>query len=171
MHEVFRALNALVEQGVIQTYGIGGAVAASFYTEALQTEDIDAFVYLPETQSGLLDLSGIYTALMALGGKLQREYIQFGPWPLQILPDATPLVSEAIRDAEALDYDGIAVRVFRPEHLCSIALQTGRAKDLLRVRMFLDAEKVDLMALQQMVARFGLGDRLRKVEGLIDGAS
>jgi hypothetical protein len=171
MQEVLGALNALVANGVIETYAIGGAVGAAFYIDAVQTEDVDAFTYFPESASGLLDLSPIYSALLALGGKSEREYVSFGAWPLQILPDSTPLVSEAIRDARAVEFEGIPTRVFLPEHLCCIALQTGRAKDFLRVQMFLEQRQVDLAALRRMAKRFGLGDRLVKVEALSDGTS
>jgi hypothetical protein len=171
MQDVLRALNQLVRDGVIETYAIGGAVGAAFYIDAVQTEDVDAFTYFAEASSGLLDLSPIYSALLALGGKLEREYVRFGAWPLQILPDSTPLVSEAIRDARAVEYEGIPTRVFLPEHLCSIALQTGRAKDFLRVQTFLEQEQVDLAALRRMAERFGLGDRLVKVEAFCGGTS
>jgi hypothetical protein len=171
MQEVLRALNALVGQGVIKAYAIGGAVGAAFYIDAMQTEDVDAFTYFPEASSGLLDLSPIYSALLALGGRLEREYVRFGEWPLQILPDSTPLVSEAIGEARAVEFEGIPTRVFLPEHLCCIALQTGRAKDLLRVQMFLEQSQVDLATLRRMAERFGLGGRLVKVEALNNGAS
>ena len=73
MREALQALNALVERGVIETYAIGGAVGASFFIDAVQTEDIDAFVYFPPSTSGLLSLAPIYSALTDLGGKVERE--------------------------------------------------------------------------------------------------
>lgn len=74
--------------------------------------------------SGLVVLTPVYDALTALGGVLEREYVRFGNWPLQILTDADPLLAEAIREAISVDYDGVPTRVFRPEHLCAVALQT-----------------------------------------------
>lgn len=56
----------------------------------------------------------------------------------------------------------------RAEHLCCIALQTGRVKDQLRVRMFLDQNAVDVNALRLMAEANGLSDRLKKVEALAD---
>jgi hypothetical protein len=170
MEEALRALNRLVSDGVIETYAIGGAVGASFYIEPLQTEDIDAFVFLPKAAGGLLDLSPIYDALKAQGGVMEREYVRFGGWPLQILPDSTPLVAEAIRTAMETDFEGIPTKVFLPEYLCCIALQTGRAKDYLRVAMFLEDEKVDAAALGALATRYELQARLSKVETERDGA-
>ena len=170
MKAVFAALNRLVADGVIEDYAIGGAIAAASYIEALQTEDVDAFVFLPETASGgLVSLSPIYAALVALGGIPGGEHVRFGEWPLQILTDANPLVREAIRAARQVDYEGTPTRVFRAEHLCAIALQTGRAKDYLRVEMFLSARKVDLSTLAELCDRYGLDRRLEKARRLHDG--
>jgi hypothetical protein len=163
MEEALRALNRLVADGVIGGYAIGGAVGAAFYIKAAQTEDLDAFVFLPASASGLISLSPIYEALNALGGVIEREYVRFGNWPVQILPDANPLVGEAISHAIKVDYDGTPTRVFRSEHLCAVALQTGRSKDMLRVRMFLEQGAVELDTLKEVVSRFGLAERLAKV--------
>lgn len=163
MKTVFMALNALVAQGLITAYAIGGAIGASFYLQAMQTEDVDAFVFLPPTDSILISLTPIYQALIALGGKLEREYVRFGPWPLQILTDASPLIAEAIHEAVSVEYEGVPTRVFRPEHLCAIALQTGRRKDFTRVGLFLEQNEVDYDALQAVVVRFDLQDQLDRV--------
>lgn len=164
MREVLQALNSLVSEGKIGAYAIGGAVGASFYIEAVQTEDVDAFVFLPNPASGLVVLTPIYEALSKLGGVIEREYVRFGSWPLQILADATPLIGESIRKAADVEFDGVPTRVFRAEHLCAVALQTGRTKDYLRVNMFLEQGAVDRDALQEIVQRYGLVDRLGKLK-------
>ncbi len=162
MKEALEALNRLVTDGVIEDYAIGGAIGAAFYIKAAQTEDIDAFVFLPASVSGLVSLSPVYEALHKLGGIVDREHVRFGEWPLQILPDANPLIAEAIHQAIAVDYDGTSTRVFRPEHLCAVALQTGRSKDRLRVRMFLEQGAVDLERLKELLSRFDLDGRIPK---------
>jgi hypothetical protein len=163
MQDALRALNRLVADGMIAGYAIGGAVGASFYIDALQTEDVDAFVFFPEPVSGLVLLTPIYDALVELGGIVEREYVRFGAWPLQILTDATPLLAEAIRDATEVNFHDVPTRVFRPDHLCAVALQTGRAKDYLRVSLFLEQGAVDLADLNAVIERYGLVDRLKKV--------
>jgi hypothetical protein len=163
MQEALRALNQLVADRVIGAYAIGGAVGASFYIEAIRTEDVDAFVLVPGPASGLLMLTPIYKALSDRGGVIEREYVRFGDWPVQILTDATPLLSEAIRDAVSVTFHGIRTRVFTAEHLCAIALQTGRSKDYLRVRLFLEQGAVNEEALNTIVERYGLAEKLRKV--------
>jgi len=164
MQDALRALNRLVADGVIGDYAIGGAIGASFYVDALQTEDVDAFVFLPGLSEGLALLTPVYEALLGLGGVVEREYVRFGEWPLQILTDATPLIAEAIREAEETEFEGVPTRVFQAEHLCAIALQTGRAKDYLRVSMFLEQDAVDGEKLAEVLQRYGLMDRLARVQ-------
>jgi hypothetical protein len=164
MQAALKALNQLVADGVIGAYAIGGAIGASFYIDALQTEDIDAFVFLKPPHAGLISLTPIYDALKAQGGVEEREYVRFGEWPVQILTDANLLIAEAIREADGIEFDGIPTRIFTAEHLCAIALQTGRSKDHLRVTMFLEQGRVDVVRLQAMLERYGLVDRLNRLK-------
>lgn len=73
MQAALRALNQLVACHVIERYAIGGAIGASFCIEATQTEDIDVFVFLAPSASGLLSLTPVYDTLVALGGSIERE--------------------------------------------------------------------------------------------------
>ena len=169
MKTALRSLNQLVAGKVIDQYAIGDAIGASFYVEAMQTEDIDAFVFLNPSPSGLISLTPIYDALVALGGSIEREYVRFAEWPVQILPDANDLIRESIRMAREVEYDGIPTRVFTAEHLCAVALQTGRTKDFLRVAMFLEQGAVDLDRLGEIVKRHGLADRFSRAQSIIKG--
>ena len=55
---------------------------------------------------------------------------------MQILPADDPLLREAMREAIAVEVEGQHVRVFSAEHLAAIALDTGRAKDKIRLNQF-----------------------------------
>ena len=57
MQAALRSLNQLVADNVIEQYAIGDAIGASFYVEAVQTEDIDAFVFLKASPGGLISLT------------------------------------------------------------------------------------------------------------------
>ena len=115
MREALEALNGLVEEGVVERYAIGGAIGAAFYIDALQTEDVDAFLVLPVSSSGIVSLGAVYAALTARGGVIEREYVRFGEWPLQILVDANPLVREGIATAMPSTYHDITCMVFRAD--------------------------------------------------------
>jgi len=163
MKQVLQALNQLVSDGVIGSYAIGGAIGASFYIPAVQTEDVDAFVFLPSSSGQLVILTPVYEGLVRLGGVVEREYVRFGDWPLQILTDATPLIEEAIRTAVQVEFDGVPTRVFLPEYLCAVALETGRTKDYLRVNMFLEQAAVSVESLKLVGARFGLSEKVANI--------
>jgi hypothetical protein len=169
MQVVLRALNALVEKKVVETYAIGGAVGAMFYIQAVVTEDVDAFVAFPAS-GALLDIAPIYSALRDLGGVVEREYVKFDDWLLQVLPAGTSLVEDAIRDANLADFEGVPTRVFTAEYLSCIALETGRVKDFLRLQSFLEQGKVDRVVLRSMVQQYGLGDKLKRAEEILGQA-
>ena len=171
MHLALQALNQLVQDRVVDQYAIGGAIGASFYIDAMQTEDIDAFVFRHATPGGLITLTPIYDALINMGGLVEREHVRFAEWPLQILPDANDLIREAIRMAIDVEYDGIPTRVFTAEHLCAVALQTGRTKDYLRVILFLEQSAVDSARLADVIKRHELTAPFTKVQSMMSGAA
>ena len=162
MQAALRALNQIVIDRVIKQYAIGDAIGASFYIEARQSTDIDTFVFLEPSASGLPSLTPVYDALVALVGSIVHEYVQFDAWPIQILPDANDLLREAIRMAVDSEYDGIPVCVFSAEHLCAVALQTGRTKDYLRVAMFIEQGVVNLDLLTDLLKRHNLTEKLAR---------
>ena len=98
------------------------------------------------------------------GGRVQNEHVVIGSWPVQILPAYTPLVEEAVLAATDRTFDGVVVPVVSAEHLCAIALQTGRAKDYARVNAFVVAGAVDGAALRELIARLALGERWQTYE-------
>ncbi len=132
---------------------------------------LDIFVFLPDSSGPLVTLAPVYDALKAQGGVIEGEYVRFGKWPVQILTDANALIAEAIREAAETDFDGVPTRVFSAEHLCAIALQTGRSQGFARVMLFLEENEVDLGALSALAARFGLSDRLTRVLNSAKGKS
>ena len=163
MKQALLCLNELVNEGVIGQYAIGGAVGASFYIEAVNTEDVDVFVLMTPGPSDLISLGPIYEAMIAKGGVAMGEHIAIGGWPVQILPAYKPLMEEALAAATQTTFDGVPTRVMLPEHLCAIALDTGRVKDYFRVSMFIEQNEVDLGSLWELVRKFGLQDGLLRV--------
>ncbi len=160
MREALVALNRLVDDGVVPRYAIGGAIGASFYIEAKATEDLDV---LAPSAGLLLSLTPIYDALKVLGGVPEDEHIRIGGWKVQILPAYKPLVEEALAESVEVLYDGIPTRVLTAEHLCAINLDTGRPKDHYRVSLFIEAEAVDMPALEALLVRYQLQERTAKV--------
>jgi hypothetical protein len=167
METVFREIEALKREGVIDDYAVAGAVAAQFYVEAFRTADVDFLVHFP--QAGLLvPLGPIHAWLRARGYEIRPDgsFIIDG-WPVQFLPVSDELSSEALREANYLPFGDLSVRVVRAEHLAAEALKVGRRKDFQRVEMLLLYEEFDRDLFESLVSRFGLDANLKKVESLI----
>ena len=149
MRETLQVLLQLRSEGLLARFAIGGAVAASYYAEAVATEDLDVFALL----------TPLYARLKELGASLQNEHVVIHGWTVQIVPAYTPLVEEAVAGAIEHPFQDLAVPVVSAEHLCAIALQTGRPKDYLRIHSLIEAGCVDSAALARMIEQHGLSGR------------
>jgi hypothetical protein len=68
-------LNELEREGVFSRYAIGGAMAATFYTEPVLTFDLDVFVLLSASTGKQVSLATIYEALRARGYGEEKEAV------------------------------------------------------------------------------------------------
>lgn len=159
MRDTLKVLLQLRAEGVLNQFAIGGAIAASFYIEAVATEDLDVFAFLKPTESGLLSLTPLYERLKQLGGVVENEHVVLHCWPVQILPAYNPLIEVAVSKAVDQEFHDVVVPVVTAEYLCAIALQTGRAKDYQRVNAFLEAGCVKADVLEKLVRDFALEER------------
>ncbi len=107
----------------------------------------------------LLTLSPIYEYLLAKGCRAEGEYIAIGDWPVQFLPPPGHLEEEAISEAIQTEVDGVPLRVMSAEHLVSISLATGRAKDFSRILQFIEAGVLDSKKLDRILANHDLLDK------------
>lgn len=159
MKQTLQVLLQLREEGALAQFAIGGAVAASFYIEAVATEDLDIFAFLQPAPGGLLMLTPLYDRLKALGATVQNEHVLIHGWPVQILPAYTPLVEAAVSAAKPQAFQGLMVPVVTADYLCAIALQTGRPKDYQRVYALISAGCVSAATLRQLIQLHHLQDR------------
>lgn len=159
MRRTLEVLNQMEREAVLTRYAIGGAVGALFYIEPMLTFDLDVFVLLPSTSAGLLSLESIYDWLRARGYRAEKENVEIEGVPVQFLPAHNKLAKEALAEAMPQDYEGIPVRVMRPEHLIAIMLQTGRDKDRERLSIFREEAKFDTAYLKDVLTRHGLRDK------------
>ena len=157
MRRVFSVINEMKRDGVIESYAVGGAVAAIFYIEPSSTMDVDIFVALkPYPGKVVLSLEPIYDYLTAKGATVEDEHLVYAGWPLQFLPANSRLVEEALDQAQEFDDDGVSIRVFNLEHLAAIALEVGRGKDKLRLDGFVNSGKMDFDKFKDILRRYGL---------------
>lgn len=122
MADVVRALNDLIERGIIKDYAIGGAIGALFWDEVTNTFDVDVFVLLAQ-DGAVIDLGPIYKWAEEHGYPQSHEHIKISGIPVQLVPAPDILSEEAIREAATLSVEGLAVRVIRPEYLIAMWLK------------------------------------------------
>jgi hypothetical protein len=165
IEDVLRTINQMRADGIVERYAIGGAVAATFYLEPVATLDVDVFVeFHAEPGSHIVSPERIFKHLQERGHKMEGEYVIIAGWPVQFLPAGNPLLQEALATAVEKDVEDTPVRVFTPEHMVAIALETGRAKDKARVLQFIEANAVDLDRLREILTRHGLSGQWEKFE-------
>jgi predicted nucleotidyltransferase len=152
-------INQMLADGVMENYALGGAVAAIFYTEPIDTQDVDIFVQVKGKTTDLTMLSPIYDYLLKRGYQTRAEHIYIKGFPVQFLPTFNALTEEAVAQAQEFELDTVRMRVMRPEHLVALMLDTGRAKDYLRINMFLQMDAVNRERLQSVLQRHGLSQK------------
>lgn len=155
MEKTLKVLNTLEHDGVIEKYAIGGAMGATFYIEPVLTFDLDIFVVLPQ-KGALLTRAPLYEALRMKGYKAEGECVNIEGVPVQFLPAYNALLEEALAEAQTISYEKTPARVLRIEHLVAICLQTDRAKDRDRVRLFLEEARLDMEYFSGVLNRHGL---------------
>lgn len=84
----------------------------------------------------------------------------------------SPLVDEALSQAQSADLDGEPAWVFRAEHLAAIALQTGRPKDKARLLQFIEEGVLNLGAFIKIIEKHHLTAQWERFKGqFLDEAS
>lgn len=165
LEEVLRVVAGMKEDGIVEEYAVGGAVAATFYLEPVRTFDIDIFVVLtPAPGSFMITLDPIFSYLLGRGCTVSGEHVTVAGWPVQFLAAPGPLVEDALKSAVRFEVGGTAVRVFSAEHLAAIALETGRVKDKARLHQFIESGLLDDARFRELVARHGLLEKWAKFE-------
>ena len=159
MEETLRIINELAGQKLIESYAIGGAMAAFFYAEAVVTEDLDAFVLIAPPPGALLTLTPVYEYLKSRGAIEQREHLILAGTLVQIIPACDALTEEAVRQSVERGIGRTPTQVMRAEHLIAIALKTGRAKDHARIAILLEEAEIDTALLTDILGRHSLLDR------------
>lgn len=149
----------MARERVVENYAIGGAVALLFYAEPANTYDLDVFCLLPMTSSTLVSLAPIYDWLRQQGFSEDKEHVLIHGIPVQFIPAYNDLISEAVAQAQQKTFKGEPVRVVQLEYLLAIMVQTGRAKDRLRVMQVGEEAIFDAVKLTAILKRYGLASR------------
>src|SRR4051812_882231 len=123
--EALRALNQLKADGVVEDYAIAGAMALLFWAEPVPTYDLDVLAFLTDRATPIVSLESVYRWADTKGYTVSEEHLLIEGVPTQIVPSPGPVSDEAIQSAATLEYEGIPVRVVRPEYLIALYLLPG----------------------------------------------
>jgi hypothetical protein len=123
------------------------------------TFDLDVFVLLQPSTTGLISLAPIYDALRVRGYREEQECVVIEGVPVQFLPAYNALIEEALTQAREVEYEGVPTRVVRVEHLMAICLHTGRDKDRERVRLLREQGEPDPGYLADLLRRHKLEEK------------
>ncbi len=107
----------------------------------------------------MVSLVPIIDRLKELGFSLwEEDKVVVAEWPLQFLPATKPIEIEAIENAipQPLD-DNVLAFVPPPEYLMAIAIDLGRAKDIIRLQCFHEQRVYDPEKLRVLLDRHQLG--------------
>lgn len=150
LKDVFRVLNRMRDERVLEQYAIAGATAVLFYAEPTRTYDLDVFVTV-DTDDPLAPLSRIYAWAEKQGFHARDEHLMIRGVPVQFLPAYNALVTAAVAAAQVHDYEGEPVRVVDAEHLIALALQAGGARRRERAWLLLETGAVDRKRLREVL--------------------
>jgi hypothetical protein len=160
MEKVIELLNRMQADGVIENFAIGGGIAAIYYLEPYNTDDIDVFISpVAVSEGGLLSFGGIYSYLQALGYQTEREYIRIEEWLVQFLPASEHVQEEAVAQARRVKFGAEYTAIFSPEHLAAELLRSGRAKDHARVVALLESAQMEMKVFRDIIRRNGLAEK------------
>ena len=151
--------------GVIENYAIGGGIAAIYYLEPYETDDIDVFipsVAVAVGDAGLISLEPIYGYLNRLGYVPLKEGMLIEDWLVQFIPTFEPIQEEAIAKSRRVTYGETETNIFTAEYLAAELLRSGRRKDHARVIALVERNRVDMKILRDIITRYGLTDKWKK---------
>lgn len=153
-----RVLGEMKDAGILADYAVAGAMALVFWSEPIPTYDLDVLVFLPEQRPSIVSLDGIYRWAEARGYPVAAEHVVVEGVPVQFLPAHDDLADEAVETAATLDYEGVSVRVVRPEYLIGIYLEGSArtAKRRERAAALMEAPGTDRALVADLLRRFGL---------------
>jgi len=156
--EALRVLNDMKDAGVVEDYAVAGAMAMMFWAEPIPTYDLDVLVLLPGDDAAIVSLAPLYEWAAKRGYAARAEHVLIEGVPVQFLPAHNSLAEEAVDRAATVEYEGVPVRVVRPEYLAALYLEPGARtlKRRERAAALMESTALDRAALEALLNRFDL---------------
>jgi hypothetical protein len=121
-----------------------------FWVEPIPTCDLDVLVFLPGNGATIVSLAPLDEWATQHGCFAQAEHAMIKGVPVRFLP--------AHDRAASAEYEGVPVRVVRPEHLVALCLEPGAQmlKRRERAAARMESSALDRAVLDELLKRFGL---------------
>ncbi len=162
MERVLQVINQMQADGIVENYAIGGGIAAIYYLEPYQTEDIDIFIPVSSVsvgKAGLISLEPVYGYLKKLGYFPSKEGVIIEDWLVQFIPTRQLMDEEAIAKSRRVKYGETETKLFTAEYLAAELLRSGRRKDQIRVIALIESNKVNMTTFREILTRHRLTDK------------
>jgi hypothetical protein len=163
LKKVVGVIEAMIKDGIIDSYALGGATAANIYIEPFNTIDIDFFIHIVGEIPTLDPLRPVIDYLKPKGYVSNGVEFDIEGQLVQFIPFPDELTEEATNNADLLDLGGFSIRALSAEYLVAIMLKIHRPKDLVRAKMFWDQKAVDVAALKVLIGRYNLEAQWQRV--------
>src|SRR6185312_7839914 len=160
----FAVIKQMVNDNVIESYALGGAMASVFYIEPFATFDVDVFCFVSGVTNELDPLRPIYDYLRPRNVPEYAEGFIIKGLRVQFLPVFNPLNDEAVQVANSFSLNDVIIQVMAPEYLVANMLETGRKKDHTRIAQFFEAEVCDVNKLNEILSRHNLQAKLEALQ-------
>lgn len=165
IYKIFRLLEQMEKEGILSQWAIGGSIGVMFYTEPYLTKDIDVFVYMEPTMTGIIDMNFIYGWLSNMGySEFEKQFIVIDGWLVDFLPTREGLINEAVLNCNMFEVDKIKVKVIKPEYLIAIAFETGRKQDYAKIERILQQGEINKRGLIRILKKFNLHEKWEAYE-------
>ena len=156
--DIFRMLNSMRNEGVVVSYAVCGGIAGLFYTaDVVRTFEIEVMIADPKA---------VCEWAASRGYEVKDEHIYVHGVPVQMLDAGIGLEHEAISTANTLEYEGVPVRVIKPEYIVVIYAKVGGRNHITRALDILEIGEIDLNLVDLLVQKYQLQPQWHKLNSM-----
>jgi len=166
IEQALRLANDAKAKGLFGDYAIGGAFAFIYYGEPFETKDLDLFVRLTASRSGLIDLGPIWQHFIAGGATPEEQFLRLSRLLVDFVPVSDALDEEALEHAIEIRVGQQPARVLTAEHAVAIAVRTARPQDRMKIVRLLGSapDAIDQVRLDRILETHGLLLKWREMQ-------
>lgn len=163
--DVLRVFRDLKREGTLHDYLVFGSVAAMVHTRPFFTRDVDIGVAIESDE----EFRRIFNRLADFG-KVDGHSVVIQGTPVEIFPvDISPIIQDALVNANRKRVENVVVKVASPEHLLLESLRVYRSQD--KGRVFLLDDVADRQELRTLLRRLDHDGTLRQRYQTLTGKS